>query len=252
VLALLAAFFSGIGSNLADRVLTRTGPAPGITRSHGPQARLPLISSSTMEVVDNCTYDTFLPLSIARRVLERDPPRDWTSLKQLPGAVPVDRDIVEVSIQGESARVITLTGIRFQVTRLPRPAGERFSQACGGPWPGRSLAVDLDAMPPRITASSRDPHHTAGERGMHGQLLARPIRFPWTVSLTDPLLLYVFAGTRSRYCEWTAEITWVSGSRRGVIRVDDHGKPFKVVYGDGLLSHTQVEGGWLTEPAAGD
>ncbi len=56
-----------------------------------------------------------------------------------------------------------------------------------------------------------------------------PIRFPWTVSLTDPLLLFVVAETKSCYCEWSAHIPWVSGSQRGTILVDERGGGFRVV-----------------------
>ncbi|MGB2712451.1 MAG: hypothetical protein WBC33_13160 [Conexibacter sp.] len=203
-----------------------------------------MLSYSSTEVKADCTYDTFLPPASARAALDRDPPTDWTIIQRQPGAVFVDREIVQVSVQGESARVITLTGIAFHVVRSARPSGERFSHACGGPFAGRAMEVDLDGNPPRIVASSKEVDGVLGEIGANGQRTARPISFPWTVSITDPLLLYIFAGTESCYCEWTAEIPWVSGARRGVIRIDDGDDSYRVVYGTGLRSHTLVGYEW--------
>ena len=74
-------------------------------------------------------------------------------------------------------------------------------------------------------------------RGSNGERITRPIRFPWTVSLTDPLLLDVIATTSSCYCVWSAEIPWVSGAHRGTIRIDNHGDGYRLVGTNGLTSY---------------
>ncbi|HMI80899.1 MAG TPA: hypothetical protein VK480_03840, partial [Solirubrobacterales bacterium] len=71
-----------------------------------------------------------------------------------------------------------------------------------------------------------------------------PIAFPWTVSLTDPLLLYVVASADSCYCIWRAEIPWVSGSERGTIKIDNGGEGFAVVGAEGVPHYTLGAGGW--------
>jgi glycosyltransferase involved in cell wall biosynthesis len=64
-----------------------------------------------------------------------------------------------------------------------------------------------------------------------------PITFPWTVSLTDPLLLYVVAIAEFCACKWSAEIPWVSGwTCRPASRI-----------GERSSSSTS----WPTEPGAG-
>ena len=255
VVAALTAFFARLGSNAADRISPpssdRSQTLPSQTQPSPPSRRRPaLISSSSREMKWECTYGTFLPSLVAQRVLERDPPRDWTGeIQRQPGAVFVSREIVEVSIQGESARVVTLTGIRFHVVRRPPPNGEVFIAPCGGPFTGRAMEVNLDARPPRIELSSQDVDGMLGSVDSAGRP-TRPIRFPWIVSLTDPLLLYLFAGTASCYCEWTAQIPWVSGGRRGVISIDDDGRPYKVVAGAGLPVHMPDGHGWSTEISA--
>ena len=80
-----------------------------------------------------------------------------------------------------------------------------------------------------------------------GRSLSQPIRFPWTVSMTDPLLLEIIANTKHCYCTWTAEISWVSGSKRGVIPVDNDGEGYTVVSSEGLKSYgVGPSGNWAS------
>ncbi|HEY8814841.1 MAG TPA: hypothetical protein VIP57_07040 [Candidatus Dormibacteraeota bacterium] len=155
-------------------------------------------------------------------------PKKWDRVQERPGAALIGTDTAELAVQGESRRTVTLTGIEFQVTRHPVPQGSSFAMPCGGPGYGRSIVVDLDRNPPRVVDSNRDVEGIIGsELNDRGQ--PTPIRFPWTVSLTDSLLLFVVAETKSCYCEWTARIPWVSGSQRGTIVLDDEDGGFRVV-----------------------
>jgi hypothetical protein len=231
VLAAIVAFSSGLGTKAAEEVGSSSGP--------------PLTYSVTEQRAE-CFSGTFLPTPVAHRVLERSPPSDWQTIEQQPGAAAVGRDDIDVAIQGESERKITLTGIHFHVTQEAPLQGDVFYRACGGPFIGRALQVDLDKTPPEVTASSAEIQGMLEpEDSTHR--LSRPIRFPWTVSVTDPLLLSVIATTERCYCSWTAEIPWVSGGLQGVIQIDDQGRPFRVVSGQGLASHSYgYEGGWMT------
>jgi hypothetical protein len=129
------------------------------------------------------------------------------------------------------------------VRRLTRPSGVILSGQCGGPTVGRTIVVSLDATPPRIVDSSRDPRGILGEV-QDGQSITRPIRFPWTVSVTDPLLLDITATSRSCYCAWHAEIPWVSGGRRGTLLVDNDAKEYKVAGEAGLRWYIPNSGRW--------
>jgi hypothetical protein len=64
---------------------------------------------------------------------------------------------------------------------------------------GRTLVVTLDTRPPSIAQSNVLPEVPVGSVA-NGHALTRPVSFPWTVSLTEPLLLYVIATTRHYYC----------------------------------------------------
>jgi hypothetical protein len=164
-------------------------------------------------------------------------------IEKRPGSADFSQSVVQVAIQGESERTVTLTGIHFKVHRDMLPGGAVFNEPCGGPTVGRALVADLDVRPPRIVASSSNPEGIPGGIDSTGARI-KPITFPWTVSLTDPLLLLVVAATDSCYCTWRAEIPWVSGSRGGTIVVDNKGSDFIVAGGKSLTSHYYLNGEW--------
>jgi hypothetical protein len=223
VLAAIVAFSSGLGTKAAEDIGEDEG-AP--------------VSYSVEEQSVACFSGTYRPADHVQEVLDGIAPAEWERLEEGSGAAPVDRDLVRVAIQGESERKVTLTGIEFDADRLTRPDGAAFYRPCGGPTVGRVLVVDLDAEPPQVTESSAEVD------GMPGR--AKPIRFPWTVSLTDPLLLEIIGTSDRCYCTWSAEITWVSGSKQGVISIDDGGKGFTVVNSNGLDSYgVGPDGAWV-------
>lgn len=223
-LAAIVAFSSGLGTKAAEEVGSSEGSP---------------ISYSVEEQSVACFSGTYFPAADVQQVLRSISPLDWERLEHEADAAPVDRDLIQVAIQGESERKVTLTGIEFDVSRSTRPDGAAFYRPCGGPTSGRVIEVDLDATPPRITESSAEVD------GMLGS--SRPIRFPWTVSMTDPLLLEIIGTTMHCYCTWTAKIPWVSGSKQGVISIDDEGKGFTVVNSSGLDSYgVGPNGGWVS------
>lgn len=215
VLAIVTAFGTGLGSKAADSLDSSDNPP---------------LSYSAEEKGGECGSTIFLPEAQSRRTLKEKPPysvSEWEEFQHQPEAAFVGRDVVEVAIQGESARTVTLTGISFEVERLSPERGATFGAPCGDGTFGRALVVDLDSVPPDIVASSKE----AGEPvavDAEGHSVSRPIKFPWTVSLADSLLLYVVATTESCFCIWKAEIPWVSGSDRGVIAIDNGGSGYRV------------------------
>jgi hypothetical protein len=153
MLAGITAFFGGLGSRLADLIASSNPP---------------LVSFSASESGNECQGGAFLPSGPAMKILQQGPPADWSVIERKPGAAYVGRDPVEVSIQGESKRTITLTGIAFKVSRRTRPSGAIFNAPCGGPMVGRALEVDLDSEPPRVVDSNAEKDGMLGSRRMNG------------------------------------------------------------------------------------
>lgn len=239
IIALATAFATGIGSRLAHGVGSGSSS---------------LVSSYASEERAGCGPLVFLPEKSVKVALAKPPSEEsWPEMQLLPGFAFADTGRVNVSIQGETSRPITLMGIYFHVTRRPRPKGALFSDPCGGPTEGRAIVFDVDHEPPSIVESNVLPHVPLGSAEGDDRPLTKPIRFPWKVSLTDPLLLALIATTKSRcYCTWTAEIPWVSGGHHGTIEIDNGGEGFHVVSSRGLRFYSPgVEGAagrWSEQP----
>jgi hypothetical protein len=236
IVAGVTAFAVGIGSKEADRVASPSEST---------------LSYSASEQGYECGSGEYLPDSLARRVIAGGaPPADWSSLLRPEGAAYLGKDVVQVSIQGESQRTVTLTGIRFHVRRKTRPAGWAFEQPCGGPTEGRAIEVNVDQSPPRIEATDADPHGYLGAEH-NGRPVTTPIRFPWTVSVTDPLLLLVIATSKSCDCIWSAEVPWVSGGRRGTLSIDNSGRGYEVIGALDVPVSEFLNGRWETYSPSG-
>jgi hypothetical protein len=229
LLAALTAFASGLGS--------RVGGSIG---SDDP----PLVSYSVELLPGKCRGGAFVPRSSLPAVFDSASRYDWGVLERQPGAAQANVNPVQVAIQGGSGRTITLTRIEFHVTRNRRPAGAAFTGTCGDAYTGRSLEVDLDLNPPRVVDSNATKQGALGARAPNSVRPYRPIRFPWTVSVSDPLLLEILASTSSSDCTWSAEIPWVSGGSTGTIVVDNGGEGYRVVGTEGLPIYAPALSGW--------
>lgn len=91
LVAVLTAIASGFGSKVADWLTT---------------SEAVLVSYSIEELGAECGSKTFLPGGKARATLRRgvDGRFDWDRFQHQPGATYAEYDMVQVSIQGESAR----------------------------------------------------------------------------------------------------------------------------------------------------
>lgn len=225
-MALVVAIATAVGTDLGSRIVDL----------FDSDSEPVLVTSSDAEEVVECGTSLFVPGDRARQLVAGDVPTepDWPAFKRENEAVTGEESVVEVSVQGESARTITLTGIRFEVERRQRPEGAVFINPCGGPVTGRSVRADLDSQPVRITATASRPDDVAGSFDAEGKPLFRPIRFPWTVSVTDPLTLYILATTKRCLCRWRAFIEWRSGGESGELAVDNDGDGYAVAGVDGV------------------
>lgn len=238
VIAGATAFATGIGSNLATDV--------------GSSSK-PLISWSATEETAGCGWNSevYLPKAVAARGHAMKPdPEDMELLQEEPEAAMAGTQRVNVSIQGESERPVTLLGIHFHVQRSVRLPGVIFVSPCGGATIGRTIVFSLDSDPPKIIESNSSANKPLGLTSADGTTLNHPIRFPWTVSLTDPLLLILLGKVESNcLCTWTAEIPWVSGGEQGVIHIDNQGDGYRMVGSHGLNFYTPgAAGAWATSP----
>ncbi|MDT3400714.1 transcriptional regulator, partial [Streptomyces sp. B1866] len=137
------------------------------------------------------------------------------------GAVPAGHLRLQVTVQGTEDRPVVLHALYVHVvsSRKARPGNAyTMGAGCGGGLTPGSFAIDLDAPGPR-------PRAVAG-RAEDGKEV-RATGFPYKASAEDPQVLNIDAATGGRDVTWYLSLAWSSGSRHGVARVDDHGRPFR-------------------------
>jgi hypothetical protein len=235
LVAMATAIGTGLGSDLLDLF-------------RGDEDEDDPISYSASEQIQECGTHLFVPEEQASGLVSGATPTpspipDWEEFRSSSGGSVADESVVQVSIQGESARTVTLTGIDFTVERRPRPPGAVFLQPCGDAIYGRYVVADLDRQPVSLSGTADDPKATLDPVDpVSGAARSsyKPISFPWTVTVTDPLLLQVVASTKRCSCTWRAEIAWSSGDQTGVIPIDNDGSGYTVVGSQGVEEFTNT------------
>ncbi|MFD9328558.1 helix-turn-helix domain-containing protein [Streptomyces sp. NPDC060065] len=128
------------------------------------------------------------------------------------GGVAAGEQMVALTVQGTGEATVVLDALHVRVVTKSAPlAWNDFAMGigCGGGVETKSFAVDLDAGSPAVAAK-------AGQRD-----------FPYKVSESDPEVFYVFADSKAHDVSWYLELDWSSGTKKGTVRIDDNGKPFR-------------------------
>ncbi|MFC7915224.1 helix-turn-helix domain-containing protein [Streptomyces sp. NPDC057386] len=159
---------------------------------------------------------------------EQDAPR-WSDAY---GAVSSTEQEIAVTVQGTGPETVVLEALHVRIVSKGKPlAWNDYSMGvgCGGDVETASFTVDLDEGSPTVAVG--------GAR--HG--------FPYKVSESDPEVFYVTARTVAHDVRWELTLDWSSGSRRGTVRIDDDGKPFRTSAGEGRPGYDYPLGGneWI-------
>ncbi|MFI0261445.1 helix-turn-helix domain-containing protein [Streptomyces sp. NPDC017056] len=136
------------------------------------------------------------------------------------GGVPGGHLRVSLAVQGTGDEAVVLHSLNVRTTtRTAAMGGSAYSMGdgCGGGLTPASFDVGLDAAQPLMRP-------VAGEQG---DRKIPATDFPFKVSASDPQALYVDAHTEANDVSWYLELEWSSGGRRGTLRLDDHGRPFR-------------------------
>ncbi|MFF9774456.1 helix-turn-helix domain-containing protein [Streptomyces sp. NPDC013978] len=148
--------------------------------------------------------------------------------------------IVEITVQGRKSTAVVLNALRVRVVgRTTSVKGNSYVMGggCGGRVTPRYFDVDLDKDRP--IARSVD--------GADLDVRIPAVRFPYSVSATDPEVLKVSAETETCDCSWYLELDWSSEGRTGTVRIDDGGSPFRTSAVKGLprYEYDTVNRGWV-------
>lgn len=143
--------------------------------------------------------------------------REWAESQS---AVHGGETLVRISVQGRDSAAVVLEALQVRVIERDKPTpGNVFhmSQGCGGSLTPRRFEVDLDADRPL----------TRSRPGGDEERDIPALTFPYAVSVSEPEVLLVTAGTMACDCGWYLELEWSSQGRSGTVRVDDDGRPFR-------------------------
>ena len=164
---------------------------------------------------------------VARPTAAIPPPSKYSDYDQwMEGAKAVvsDYGAVLLTIQGTTVAAVVLTSLQVEVVnRAPALRGTHVYEQCGGPGAVRELDVNLDHDPPTYLPILRDDLLDEGAPAWQ----KTPLKFPYTVSLTDAETFLVLANTFRCDCQWRIKLAWASQGATGTMVIDDHGKPFR-------------------------
>ncbi|MFC9537970.1 helix-turn-helix domain-containing protein [Streptomyces sp. NPDC056975] len=190
------------------------GAAPGTPSAPaaGAGTGTPLTVATTPYVYEDPCSQHFLidrpPAEVPPPPLEQDAP-NWVGAI---GAVASGEQFIKLTVQGTGSDTVVLQDLDVRVMKSGAPlAWNDYSMGvgCGGGVGTKSFGVDLDA--PRPVSVPRN-----GQRD-----------FPYKVSESDPEVFYIKANTKAHDVSWVLELTWSSGTRHGVLKVDDQGRAFR-------------------------
>nr|WP_237556720.1 helix-turn-helix transcriptional regulator [Streptomyces sp. SID5464] len=147
-------------------------------------------------------------------------PQDAGTWAATQAAVHGGETLVELSVQGRTDTAVVLEALRVRVVGRTAPAqGNAYAmdQGCGGSITPRHFDVNLDMDRPIARAVAGNDAGTP----------IPAVRMPYRVSARDPEVLLVTARTGTCDCRWFLELEWSSQGRRGTVRIDDAGRPFR-------------------------
>ncbi|MFC8866531.1 helix-turn-helix domain-containing protein [Streptomyces sp. NPDC057148] len=202
---------------------------PGATSAPPPEqpAGLPLTwSVNSQEWKLGCGHDYVIDKPPGQ-VPPPPAPQDAAPWAATQNAVHGRETLVQLSVQGRSDTAVVLEALRVRVAGRTAPAeGNAYAmdQGCGGSVTPRYFAVDLDKDRPIARAVAGNDSGTP----------IPAVRMPYRVSAKDPEVLLVTAGTSSCDCRWYLELDWSSQGRKGTVRIDDDGRPFRTSAIEGL------------------
>ncbi|WP_124268956.1 helix-turn-helix transcriptional regulator [Streptomyces sp. ADI96-02] len=159
---------------------------------------------------------------------EQDAPR-WAAAY---GAVSSGEQRVALTVQGTGRETVVLEKLYVRIVTKGAPLAWNdyaMGVGCGGRVDTASFGLDLDDGSPVVKPQ--------GDQG----------DFPYTVSESEPQVFFITANTLAHDVRWDLSLEWSSGDRRGTLRIDDDGSPFRTSAGAGRPGYDYPLGGgeWI-------
>ncbi|CAM5727961.1 hypothetical protein SBADM41S_06541 [Streptomyces badius] len=124
-------------------------------------------------------------------------------------------------MQGTSREAVVLKGMNVRVVsrKAPLPwSAYLMGNGCGSGITPQTFAAGLDAGHPTLRAVP----------GKQGDIEVPAVDFPYKVSSEDVEVFNLEMTAVNYDVSWYLELEWSSGGNEGTLRIDDHGKPFRL------------------------
>ena len=154
---------------------------------------------------------------------------NFASWARRQGGVRAQEDAFRIVLRGREESPVIVNGLTAHVlsTRTPRSGWFNGWDGCGAAVDTRQVHFELERKPPSATWYDKN-----GEE-------IDPLTLQ--VSATEHEVIDVFAYTFREEVEWVLEVSYTSAGKDGILRIDDHGKPF-VLTAPGQRSRLPVRG----------
>ncbi|MFJ2444500.1 helix-turn-helix domain-containing protein [Streptomyces sp. NPDC087658] len=215
----------------SDKILGPSASTSASTSTSGSTAAPLNVATRPYVYEDPCSQNFLVdsePAQVGPPANEQDAPR-WAAAY---GAVSSGTQRVALTVQGAGRDTVVLEALHVRVVTKGAPlAWNDYSMGvgCGGGVGTKSFAIDLDVGSPTVTVKN-------GQRD-----------FPYKVSESDPEVFYITAQVRAHDVRWDLSLDWSSGNRRGTVRIDNDGTPFRTSAGLGRPGYDYPLGGseWI-------
>lgn len=177
---------------------------------------------------------------------ELDPPpapQDRRGWAESYGGVDAGNMLLQLTVQGTSREAVVLKGMHVRVLsrKAPLPwSAYLMGNGCGSGIAPQTFAAHLDAGHPTLRPVP----------GKQGDVVVPAVDFPYKVTSEDVEVFNLDMKAVGYDVTWYLELEWNSGGNEGVLRIDDHGKPFRTsgMKGRPEYVYGNEETGW--EPAS--
>ncbi|MCX4818538.1 helix-turn-helix domain-containing protein [Streptomyces sp. NBC_01142] len=183
-------------------------------------------------------------------LLDREPgaappppaPQDTRGWARVLGGVDGGHLRLQLTATGRTADSVVLNAVHVRVVGRNAPLAWKvysMGEGCGSGLTPQTFDIDLDAAQPRVKPVA----------GQNGDLVVPAKDFPYKVASNDPQVLNLDVHSEGHDVSWYLELDWSTGDRRGTVRVDDGGKPFRTsaIEGRPTYSYWPDKGEWVTE-----
>ncbi|MFD7443808.1 helix-turn-helix domain-containing protein [Streptomyces sp. NPDC059909] len=169
-------------------------------------------------------------------------PQDTRNWARALGGVSAGDTKLQLTVTGNTDDAVVITDLNVRVVgrKAPLPwQAYSMGDGCGSGVTPQTFDIDLDNARPLVKPVA----------GQDGDTVVPAKDFPYKVSTHDPQVLNLDVHTEGHEATWYLELAWSSGDRKGTVRVDDDGKPFRTsAFDEGKLYHHWPEKGeWIAQ-----